>query len=124
MNAYTEINGEPMASSAKFLKELIRDEMGWNGMMVTDWSEIRNQHDWHKVAETPIDAVEISMRETTIDMSMVPNTMRAWQVRSERHLCHFRQTFGHFLGSFSAQMCASRTAWARSLQLRTLSSRI
>ena len=88
MNAYTEINGEPMASSAKFLKELIRDEMGWNGMMVTDWSEIRNQHDWHKVAETPIDAVEISMRETTIDMSMVPNTMRAWQVRSERHLCH------------------------------------
>ena len=27
MNAYTEINGEPMASSAKYLKELLRDEL-------------------------------------------------------------------------------------------------
>ena len=79
MNAYTEINGQPMASSAKYLKELIRDEMGWNGMLVTDWSEIRNQHDWHKVAETHVDAIELAMTETTIDMSMVPNTIRDWQ---------------------------------------------
>lgn len=76
MNAYTDINGEPMASSRKYLQELIRDEMGWNGMLVTDWSEIRNQYDWHKVVATPEDAVKVSMQETSIDMSMVPTTNR------------------------------------------------
>lgn len=79
MNAYTEINGEPMASSAKYLKELLRDELRWDGMLVTDWSEIRNQHDWHRVAATHEDAVAMAMTETTIDMSMVPQTNRANQ---------------------------------------------
>jgi beta-glucosidase len=48
-------------------------------MLVTDWSEIRNQHDWHRVAATAADAVEMAMTETTIDMSMVPTTLRDWQ---------------------------------------------
>eukprot|EP01051_Picozoa_sp_SAG22_P018029 SAG22_NODE_2926_length_2100_cov_1.423288_1_plen_569_part_00 len=76
MNAYTDINGEPMASSRKYLQEYIRDEMGWNGMLVTDWGEIRNQYDWHRVVATPDDAVKVSMEETSIDMSMVPTTNR------------------------------------------------
>jgi hypothetical protein len=54
--------------------------MGWDGMLVTDWSEIRNQHSWHRVAETHEDAVEIAMTETTIDMSMVPDTIRSGHV--------------------------------------------
>ena len=69
-----------MASSAKYLKELIRDEMGWDGMLVTDWSEIRNQHSWHRAAATHEDAVEMAMTETTIDMSMVPDTQRSGHV--------------------------------------------
>ena len=59
--------------------ELLRDELGWDGMLVTDWSEIRNQHDWHRVAATHEDAVAMAMTETTIDMSMVPQTNRANQ---------------------------------------------
>ena len=59
--------------------QLLRDELGWDGMLVTDWSEIRNQHDWHRVAATAADAVEMAMTETTIDMSMVPTTLRDWQ---------------------------------------------
>ena len=37
MNAYTDINGEPMATSRRYLTELLRDEMGFDGMLVTDW---------------------------------------------------------------------------------------
>ena len=33
MNAYTEINGETMATSHKYLTELLRDEMGFEGMV-------------------------------------------------------------------------------------------
>ena len=45
----------------------------WNtGMMVTDYSEINNLYDWHKVASSPEDAVRIALQNTRIDMSMIP----------------------------------------------------
>ena len=54
MNAYIEINGQPMASSSQYLTELLRDEMGFDGMLVTDWNEVRNQHSFHHVASSCI----------------------------------------------------------------------
>lgn len=46
--------------------------MGFEGMLVTDYREILNLYEFHKVAPTSIDAVELSLKETSIDMSMVP----------------------------------------------------
>ena len=42
------------------------------GMMVTDYSEIANLYDWHKVASSEKDAVRIALQNTRIDMSMDP----------------------------------------------------
>jgi beta-glucosidase len=72
MEGYHEIGGIPVASSSMYLDDLIRDEMGFKGLLVTDYREILNLYEFHKVAPSSIDAAELSLKETTIDMSMVP----------------------------------------------------
>lgn len=72
MEGYHEVGGVPVASSSLYLQDLIREQMGFEGMLVTDYREILNLYEFHKVAPTSIDAVELSLSETSIDMSMVP----------------------------------------------------
>ena len=72
MESYGEVNGEPVASSGRLLKGLLRQRLGFTGMLVTDWAEIENLHRFHKVAASDSDAVLLAMRQTSIDMSMVP----------------------------------------------------
>lgn len=72
MEGYHEIGGIPVASSKTYLQDLIREEMGFKGMLVTDYREILNLYEFHQVASSSIDAVELSLTETSIDMSMVP----------------------------------------------------
>jgi beta-glucosidase-like glycosyl hydrolase len=72
MEGYHEVGGIPVASSSLYLQDLIRDQMGFEGMLVTDYREILNLYEFHKVAASSIDAVELSLKETSIDMSMVP----------------------------------------------------
>jgi hypothetical protein len=44
------------------------------GRQVTDWGEINNLAGYHRVATDERDAASLSMRETSIDMSMVPSS--------------------------------------------------
>lgn len=43
-------------------------------MIVTDWGEINNLAGYHRVAEDHRDAARVAMEETTLDMSMVPDS--------------------------------------------------
>eukprot|EP00002_Diphylleia_rotans_P002958 TRINITY_DN1195_c0_g1_i1.p1 TRINITY_DN1195_c0_g1~~TRINITY_DN1195_c0_g1_i1.p1 ORF type:complete len:770 (-),score=172.75 TRINITY_DN1195_c0_g1_i1:210-2519(-) len=72
MESYNEINGVPIASSKQYLQTLLREELGFTGLLVTDWAEIINLHEWHKIASSEKEATRISMQQTSIDMSMVP----------------------------------------------------
>ncbi|KAI8082506.1 glycoside hydrolase superfamily [Gilbertella persicaria] len=72
MESYIDVNGEPVVSSNKYLRKLLRDQMGFQGMLVTDWQEIENLHDKHMVAATHKEAVRMAIADTSIDMSMVP----------------------------------------------------
>lgn len=72
MESYIDINGEPVVSSSRYLQKLLRDEMQFNGMLVTDWQEIENLHIKHQVAATHKEAVRMAIDGTSIDMSMVP----------------------------------------------------
>lgn len=72
MESYQDLNGEPVCASKKYLKTLLRDEMGFKGLLVTDWAEIQMLHSFHKIAATQKEAVKIAIEETSIDMSMVP----------------------------------------------------
>ncbi|KAL9540572.1 hypothetical protein MBANPS3_009605 [Mucor bainieri] len=72
MESYIDINGEPVVSSKKYLRELLRDQMKFDGMLVTDWQEIENLHIKHMVAASHKEAVRMAIADTSIDMSMVP----------------------------------------------------
>ncbi|KAF1335663.1 Lysosomal beta glucosidase, partial [Globisporangium splendens] len=71
MENYISINGVPVVSSPKILRDLIRSDMGFEGVAVTDYAEINNLQDWHRVARSKPEAVRMSLTQTSIDMSMV-----------------------------------------------------
>ncbi len=66
-----EMNGIPVHSDPAILTDLLRDELGFTGLVVTDWEDIQYLHTRHRVAETQKEAVRMAI-EAGIDMSMVP----------------------------------------------------
>lgn len=66
-----EINGIPVHSDKAILTALLREDLGFQGLAVTDWEDIKYLVTRHKVAETYKDAVEMAIH-AGIDMSMVP----------------------------------------------------
>ena len=66
-----EINGEPVHASKYLLTDVLRKELGFHGLIVTDWEDIKRLHDRHNVAATPRQAVVMAIN-AGIDMSMVP----------------------------------------------------
>lgn len=73
MESYNDINGEPVCGSKKYLRTLLREEMGFEGMLVTDWHEILDLYSFHRVANSTKEATRITMDRTSVDMSMVPS---------------------------------------------------
>ena len=67
-----EINGIPVHSSKYLLTDVLRKELGFEGLVVTDWEDIIRLHSRHKIAATPKEAVKIAIN-AGIDMSMVPH---------------------------------------------------
>jgi len=66
-----EINGVPVHASKYLLTDVLRKELGFEGVVVTDWEDIKRLHDRHFVASTPEKAVAMAIN-AGIDMSMVP----------------------------------------------------
>ena len=67
-----EINGIPVHASKKILTQLLRDELKFDGVAVTDWEDVIKLHQNHKVAPNLKEAVFMAV-EAGIDMCMVPN---------------------------------------------------
>ncbi len=67
-----EINGIPVHSNHDILTKLLRDELNFKGVAVTDWEDIIKLYKVHKVASSLKEAVKMSVM-AGIDMSMVPN---------------------------------------------------
>ncbi|MDR3716659.1 MAG: glycoside hydrolase family 3 N-terminal domain-containing protein [Puia sp.] len=66
-----EINGVPVHASKYLLTDVLRKELGFQGVIVTDWEDIIRLHTRHYVASTPREAVAMAVN-AGIDMSMVP----------------------------------------------------
>ncbi len=66
-----EINGTPVHASKHLITDILKNELGFQGVVVTDWKDIIYLYTRHKVAENNRDAVRISVM-AGIDMSMVP----------------------------------------------------
>ncbi len=67
----SEINGVPVHSSSYYLKDLLRDELGFKGFVVSDWADIENLYMREKVARDRREAVKMAVL-AGVDMSMVP----------------------------------------------------
>jgi beta-glucosidase len=65
------INGVPVHASKHLLTDVLRGQLGFKGLIVTDWEDVIRLHTRHMVAETPRLAVKLAV-EAGIDMSMVP----------------------------------------------------
>jgi len=72
MESYSETDGVPMARNPVTLQYLLRQRLQFDGVLVTDYEEIRNLHSWHHVVATDPEAVAVSLAQTSIDMSMIP----------------------------------------------------
>ncbi|EQC39405.1 hypothetical protein SDRG_03607 [Saprolegnia diclina VS20] len=72
MENYVSVNDVPTMINTKLMNDLLRHDMQYEGMVVTDWDEINNLHTAHRVAKSKADAVRLALTRTSIDMSMVP----------------------------------------------------
>ncbi len=66
-----EINGIPVHCNPEILQTLLRDQMGFKGVAVSDWEDIKYLHTRHKVAASYKEAIGMAIN-AGIDMSMVP----------------------------------------------------
>ncbi len=67
-----EINGTPVHANYDILTTLLRNELGFKGVAVTDWEDIYKLMDKHRVAANKKQAVKMAIM-AGIDMSMTPN---------------------------------------------------
>jgi beta-glucosidase len=53
MGAYNRVNGEPCCASKTLLQDILRDEWGFDGYVVSDCGAIQDIHQHHTVTSTP-----------------------------------------------------------------------
>ncbi len=67
----SSINGVPVHASYEYLTKWLKQDLGWDGMIVTDWADINNLYTRERVAKDKKDAIRIAIN-AGIDMSMDP----------------------------------------------------
>ena len=65
------INGVPVHADYNIMINVLRNKLGFEGVILTDWEDIRKLHDRDKVAKNQREAIKIAIN-AGIDMSMVP----------------------------------------------------
>ena len=65
------INGMPVHASYEYLTKWLKDDLQWDGMIVTDWADINNLFQREHVAKDKKDAIRIAIN-AGVDMSMDP----------------------------------------------------
>lgn len=61
MNSYASVDGLPCTGSPAILTKLLRDELGFNGVVVADYGAVRQLIEHHHVAATPGDAARLAL---------------------------------------------------------------
>lgn len=66
-----EINGVPVHANKHILTDILKGELGFKGLVVSDWQDIEYLYQRHRIAKDNKEAVMIAIN-AGIDMSMVP----------------------------------------------------
>ncbi len=67
----SSINGVPVHASYEYLTKWLKEDLNWDGMIVTDWADINNLYTREKVAKDKKDAIRLAIN-AGVDMSMDP----------------------------------------------------
>jgi beta-glucosidase len=66
-----EINGEPIHASKYWITDVLRGELGFDGVILSDWRDIEKLYYLHHVAASYKEAVKMAI-DAGIDLNMVP----------------------------------------------------
>lgn len=69
MNSYASLDGIPCAGSPAILTDLLRDELGFSGVVVADYSAVSQLMTYHHVAATRGDAARLAL-SAGLDMEL------------------------------------------------------
>jgi len=69
MNAYSEIDGVPLGASKELLGDLLRGELGFGGVVVSDYFTVQTLFSYHHVTEDPAGAASLAL-EAGIDVEL------------------------------------------------------
>ncbi len=65
------INGVPVHASWEYLTKWLKEDLNWDGMIITDWADINNLYQREHVAKDKKDAIRLAIN-AGVDMSMDP----------------------------------------------------
>lgn len=65
------INGRPVHANNELLTKWLKEDLDWDGMIITDWADINNLYTREHVAADKKEAIEMAIN-AGIDMSMEP----------------------------------------------------
>lgn len=69
------INGRPVHANNELLTKWLKEDLNWDGMIVTDWADINNLYTRECVAADKKEAIEMAIN-AGIDMSMEPYDLK------------------------------------------------
>ncbi|MDD4501119.1 MAG: glycoside hydrolase family 3 N-terminal domain-containing protein, partial [Bacteroidales bacterium] len=75
MTNSSTINGVNGVANPILLTQWVKEDLGWDGMIVTDWADITSLHERDRIASSYKEAVKMAIN-AGIDMAMVPSS---WQ---------------------------------------------
>lgn len=77
-----DVNGVPMPVSKKMLNGLLRDQLGFKGITLSDWEDVERLYSRHKVVASSKDSI-IRSFNAGLDMNMAVNNIGAVDVMEE-----------------------------------------
>jgi beta-glucosidase len=69
MNSYASVDGLPCAGSPAILTDLLREELGFTGLVVADYDSVAQLRKYHRVAATPGEAGSLALK-AGLDMEL------------------------------------------------------
>lgn len=69
MNCYSEVEGQPMCANKKILTDMLREDMGFEGLVVSDYNSIRHVVNDFKLTDNMQDAARLCL-EAGLDVEL------------------------------------------------------
>ena len=79
MESYSGYDGVPNIAYRKSLNGLLREDLDFDGVLVSDFREIQHLFEWHRTAASWNEATDLVLTEGSVDMAMLPIEIYAWK---------------------------------------------